>query len=359
MQGVSPGLTVISRPGNVGSDLGSINIRGRGNLGASSPLYVVDGIPVSASDFQRINPSDVESISVLKDAAAASIYGSRAAFGVLLVTTKKGADGKARFSYNTYYGVQTPTVLPKILGSEDYANLLNEANINARKTAIYSEEELAIIKNGSQPDLYPDNDWYDLVYRSSAPMTEHNFSVSGGGDTRYFVSGTFFDQSSLVPDAELERYSFRANTERDFGDIFTLGTNISYIREDIERAGNFSITDLNRMTPLTVANHSDAIDLIRKRAGMPVIDRNVVNSKPALRALIRNERRIELAGEGFRWDDIRRWGISSEVMNSIYSIDNSLAQERRWEPRFIRFPYPQTAIDRNPNLKEAQETKGY
>ena len=103
----------------------------------------------------------------------------------------------------------------------------------------------------------------------------------------------------------------------------------------------------------------DAIDLIRKRAGMPVIDRNVVNSKPALRALIRNERRIELAGEGFRWDDIRRWGISSEVMNSIYSIDNSLAQERRWEPRFIRFPYPQTAIDRNPNLKEAQETKGY
>ena len=257
LQGVSPGLTVISRPGNVGSDLGSINIRGRGNLGASSPLYVVDGIPVSASDFQRINPSDVESISVLKDAAAASIYGSRAAFGVLLVTTKKGTDGKARFSYNTYYGVQTPTVLPKILGSEDYANLLNEANINAGKTAIYSEEELAIIKNGIQPDLYPDNDWYDLVYRSSAPMTEHNFSVSGGGDTRYFVSGTFFDQSSLVPDTELERYSFRANTERDFGDIFTLGTNISYIREDIERAGNFSITDLNRMTPLTVANHSD------------------------------------------------------------------------------------------------------
>ena len=187
LQGVSPGLTVISRPGNVGSDLGSINVRGRGNLGSSSPLFVVDGIPVSAADFQRINPSDVASISVLKDAAASAIYGSRAAYGVLLVTTKKGKDGKAAISYNTYFGVQAPTYLPNKLGSFDYATLINEANINAGKSPIYSPEEMAIIKNGSQPDLYPDNDWYDLVYRNSAPMTEHNISISGGGDTRYFV----------------------------------------------------------------------------------------------------------------------------------------------------------------------------
>lgn len=257
LQGVSPGLTVISRPGNVGDDMGAINVRGRGNLGSSSPLFVVDGIPVSASDFQRINPSDVESISVLKDAAASAIYGSRAAYGVLLVTTKKGKEGKAAVSYNSYYGIQTPTYLPNKLGSVDYANLINEANMNAGKSAVYSPEELAIIKNGSQQDLYPNNDWYDLVYRDIAPMTEHNISVSGGGDTRYFVSGTFFDQSSLIPGTELDRYSFRANTERDFGDRFTVGTNVSFVREDFERAGAFSVTDLNRMTPLTVAKHSD------------------------------------------------------------------------------------------------------
>src|SRR5690606_17476669 len=116
---------------------------------------------------------------------------------------------------------------------------------------------MAIIKSGSQPDLYPDNDWYDMVYRGSAPMTEHNISVSGGGDTRYFVSGTFFDQSSLIPGSELDRYSFRANTERDFGERLTVGTNVSFVREDIDRAGAFSTTDLNRMTPLTVARHSD------------------------------------------------------------------------------------------------------
>lgn len=103
----------------------------------------------------------------------------------------------------------------------------------------------------------------------------------------------------------------------------------------------------------------DAIDAIRLRAGMPAIDRTEVGSKDALRTLIRNERRIELAGEGFRWDDIRRWGISQEVMTSIYSIDNDLAQQRRYDPKYIRLPYPQTAVDRNPNLKDAQEAKGY
>lgn len=257
LQGVAPGITVISRPGNVGNDLGSINVRGRGNLGASSPLYIVDGIPVSAGDFQRISPSDVESLSVLKDAAAAAIYGSRAAYGVFIVTTKKGKEGKANYTYNSYFGWQSATFLPKKTNSLEYATLLNEANVNAGKAPVYSNEELGIIREGSNPDLYPNNNWYDMVYRSSAPMTEHNISVSGGGDTRYYVSGSLFDQASLIPGTSLRRYNIRANTERDFGDSFTLGTNISFVQEDIERQGNFSVTDLDRMTPLTVGKHSD------------------------------------------------------------------------------------------------------
>lgn len=92
----------------------------------------------------------------------------------------------------------------------------------------------------------------------------------------------------------------------------------------------------------------DALDLIRNRVGMPVIDRNLINNQDQLRDLIRNERRIELAGEGYRWDDIRRWNIEEQVMTDIYSIDNDLTQERRWEPKFSRFPYPQVAVDRIP-----------
>lgn len=257
LQGVTPGVTVISRPGDIGNDMGSINVRGRGNLGSASPLYVVDGVPVSAADFQRIYPGDIESISILKDAAASAIYGARAAYGVFLVTTKKGKEGKANISYNGYYGFQSPTILPKKLNAYNYATLLNEANINAGQTAIYDQTAIERILAQDSPDLYPDNDWYSLVYRANAPISEHNINISGGGKTRYFVSGTLFEQESLVKGRELNRYNFRANTERDFTDKFTLGTTISYVKDNFKRDGDFSITDLDRMTPLTVARHSD------------------------------------------------------------------------------------------------------
>lgn len=258
LQGISPGVTVISRPGDVGGGLGSVNVRGRGNLGSSAPLYVVDGVTVSGSDFQRINPSDIESISILKDAAASAIYGSRAAYGVFLVTTKKGKTGGLTVNLNSYYGMQSPTFQDKRVGAYDYAMLRNEANENAGKKIVYDEAILKTIKDGSQPDLYPDNDWYDLVYRSSSPIQEHNISFSGGGKTKYFVSGSFFNQESLLKGKELDRYSFRVNTEREFDDIFTLGTNISFVQENFNRSiGEFSITDLNRMSPMSVAKHSD------------------------------------------------------------------------------------------------------
>ncbi len=258
LQGVAPGVTIISRPGDVGKDIGTINVRGRGNLGTSAPLFIVDGVPVSESYFQRLNANDIASISVLKDAAASAIYGARAAYGVFIVTTKKGKEGKAAISYNGYYGWQSATVLPKRLGSYDFATLKNEAQLNAGRSPIFSDEELAIIKSGNKPDLYPNNDWYSLVYESPAPITEHNVSVQGGGKTRYFVSGTFLEQKSLIPGKELKRYSLRANTERDFGDMFKLGTNVSLIKDDLNRtSGNFSTTDLDRMTPLTVARQSN------------------------------------------------------------------------------------------------------
>lgn len=103
----------------------------------------------------------------------------------------------------------------------------------------------------------------------------------------------------------------------------------------------------------------DALNLIRERAGMPNVDKNTFGTKETLRTFIRNERRIELAGEGFRWRDMKRWKIGAEVMKNIYSINGGLAQERKWEDKFYLLPYPISAIDRNPNLKEAQQQKGY
>ena len=122
VQGTVPGVTVISRPGQTPS----INFRGRGNLGSSSPLYVIDGAIADASFFSNLDPNSIESISFLKDAASSSIYGSRAAYGVVLVTTKQGKKEKLNVAYNGYVGVKTPTYLPDMLDSWDYANLLKD-----------------------------------------------------------------------------------------------------------------------------------------------------------------------------------------------------------------------------------------
>jgi TonB-linked SusC/RagA family outer membrane protein len=258
LQGTVPGVNILGRPGDVGGDIGTINIRGRGNLGASEALYVVDGVPVSGGDFARINPNDVESISVLKDASASAIYGSRAAYGVILVTTKKGKEGKMAVNYNTYYASQSAVVLPKWLGAYDYATLRNEAATNAGKPLVYTPANLQTIKDQSDPDRFPDTDWYSKVLRASAPMSEHQISISGGGDTRYFLSGSIFNQSSLLPGKDLKRYSFRSNVNSKVTDKFKIGTNISFTRDAFDNEkGNISFVALNRMVPLMVLRQSN------------------------------------------------------------------------------------------------------
>ncbi len=260
LQGTVPGMTVITRPGDVGGDIGSINVRGRGNLGTSSPFYVVDGVPVSANDFARISTSDIESISILKDAAASAIYGSRAAYGVILVTTKRGNSGKVQVQYNGSYGWQSPTNLPDLLGSSDYAMLYNEAEKNAGKTTLrFTDEELKIIADGSNLDLYPNTDWYKLGLRSTAPLWDSQLSVNGGTDlARYFVSAGIMDQGSLVPGKDLSRYTFRTNINSKISDYFSLSTNVSFTRDEMDNEnGTMNFVSLQRMVPLQVNKQSN------------------------------------------------------------------------------------------------------
>jgi len=258
LEGQAPGVTIIARGGDVGSDIGTINIRGRGNLGTSEPMYVVDGVPVGSDVFARIDPTDIASMSILKDASAA-IYGSRAAYGVMLVTTKKGfASDRATVNYNAYYGSQSPVVLPHYVGSLDYANLLNEANANIGGAPAYTPGELQLIKSQSSPDSFPNNNWEKLAYLSKAPLWQNELNVTGGGKTRYFISGALMRQASLFPGEALTRYSARSNTESQVSKIFKIGTNVSFIRDEIDNKGEaVSLTSLYRMLPLSVNKQSD------------------------------------------------------------------------------------------------------
>src|SRR5690606_32899037 len=165
LQGQLPGLTVRST-GNTapGNRAPQIRIRGVGTWGDANPLIVVDGIP--GGNLNILNPDDIESISVLKDAASSSIYGVRGANGVILVTTKQGkSGGKPTIGLNSYFGMQTPTALPEFLGSADYMLLQNEANLNAGQNPTYTQEQIQVARDGSDPNYFANTDWIDEVYK--------------------------------------------------------------------------------------------------------------------------------------------------------------------------------------------------
>lgn len=156
LTGQVPGMTIIQRSGQPGADMGTLRVRGIGTLGNAEAMVVIDGVE---SSFNNVSPDDIESISVLKDAAASSIYGVRAANGVILITTKKGVVGKPVVSYNGYVGWQSACRMPDYLDSYHYAQLFNEAYANDGLPAPYSEQDLQKFKDGSDPDHYPNSNW--------------------------------------------------------------------------------------------------------------------------------------------------------------------------------------------------------
>lgn len=231
VQGTVPGVTIISRPGSTPS----INFRGRGNLGTSAPLYVIDGAIADATVFSNLDPNTIESISFLKDAASSAIYGSRAAYGVVLVTTKGGKAEKMNVAYSGYVGVKTPTYLPDVLDSWDYATLLNEAKYNANpsggKNQAYTNEEIGWFRDGSNPDYYPNTNWADLVLDKHVLTTQHSLNFSGGSEkVRFFSSVGYVFNDNFMLGVTDDRYNLNLNLQSDVTKWLTLKTGVKYIR---------------------------------------------------------------------------------------------------------------------------------
>ncbi len=236
VQGTVPGVTIISRPG---SDA-TINFRGRGNLGTSSPLYVIDGAIADAEFFSSLDPSTIESISFLKDAASSAIYGSRAAYGVVLVKTKGGKKGDMKITYNGYMGFKVDTYRPKVVDSWQYAELYNEAiyNDNPANQPRYTQEQIQKFKDGSDRDLYPNTKWYDLVLDDMAITTQHQLNFRGGSDNiRYFVGMGYVYDENLTPGAHSDRFNLSGNISADVKPWLTLNTDVKYIYRQYNRDG--------------------------------------------------------------------------------------------------------------------------
>jgi TonB-linked SusC/RagA family outer membrane protein len=228
LQGTSPSLIIQQGNNEPGAGI-NINIRGISTLGNSSPLVVVDGIV--GGDINLINPSDIESVSVLKDAGSAAIYGSRSSNGVILITTKQGKkNARTQLTYNGLVGVQTPKVFYKPVHGFENAILRNQANVNAGQPPIYSAEQIRGFQQQGDTEFFLDE------ILKNALQQNHNLSLSGGSEkSSYLVSAGFVDQrNNLVgPNLGLRRYNYRLNMTNEYGKL-KLNTIIAYAHSDIK-----------------------------------------------------------------------------------------------------------------------------
>lgn len=282
LQGRASGITVAASSGQPGA-AATIRVRGTTTLnGGNDPLYVVDGIPVDIGGIDYLNPNDIESIDVLKDAASAAIYGTRAASGVILVTTKKGRAGRSTVSYNGYFGTQAPARKLKLLNATEYATLRNEASLAGGGPILFS----------NPASLGVGTDWQSLIFNNGAKIQDHEISISGGNDrSTYYTSFGYFDQEGIVATdiSRYKRFNIRLNGNNKVTDWLSVGTNFGYSHIKSYGIGNTnseyggplsSAINLDPITPAVVTDpaviaaqyglsNTNNLPIVRDAAGNP------------------------------------------------------------------------------------------
>lgn len=257
LAGRLPGLVAVNYSGEPGNDNATIRIRGSNTLGDNSPLVVIDGI--ANRTMTGLDPSVVESITVLKDASAA-IYGAQAANGVILITTKRGTIGKPRVNVRLNYGLSKPTIIPKMADAPTYATMINEINAYAGRPATYTPEEIKKFGDGSDPWAYPNTDWFDVVFKSHAQQNNVDVSISGGTENmKYFIAGGFNHQGAIYKnsDRDYSRYNFRTNIDGKISENIFLSFDVAGRQENrnLGSTGTIFTYLINRSKPIFVASY--------------------------------------------------------------------------------------------------------
>ncbi len=236
LQGLLPGVTVTGASGAPGLDGGLILVRGVGTLNSASPYILIDG--VEAGTLNSLDPQDIASISVLKDASSAAIYGSKASNGVILVTTKRGQNGAPKVNYSGFFGIQNATALMERMNSADAAYYYNKALERSGKAPRFTEEAIQKFRDGSDPYNYPNTDWYKLAFKT-AWQNRHNVNVTGGNEfVKYLASAGYLKQSSILPNAGREQFNARANLDMVLSKRITAHLNLAYIQNNYRDASS-------------------------------------------------------------------------------------------------------------------------
>jgi TonB-linked SusC/RagA family outer membrane protein len=348
LSGRFSGIIANNRGGEPGYDGSSISIRGLATTGNNDVLVVVDGVPGQIGGLDRLNPNDIESISVLKDASAA-IYGSRAANGVILVTTKRGKSGKPLISYSFNQGFSSPTRLPKMADAGTYGQIRNEIayynNPQGGLNQVYSDDELRMFRDGSDPLNYPNTDWAAAALNNSASQSQHDLSIRGGSDNvTYFLSLGKTGQDGLYKNGatRYDQYSFRSNVDADITERLTVGLSLSGRKEDRQfptsGAGDV-FRSIYRAYPTVAAVYPN---------GLP--SSGIENSNPVVMAteqggLNHNPRYVFNGILRGKYEFGFLDGLSAE---GFFSVDESSDRSRNFAKPYTLYNYDRTANSYNP-----------
>jgi len=338
LQGRTAGVQVTSNSGQPGDPM-TVRIRGAGTTGNADPLYVVDGLPVGGIDY--LNPGDIESIEVLKDAASAAIYGARAANGVVLITTKGGKPGQLRVTYDGYYGVQNPWRKINVLNATEYAVIQNEAHAASGLSVPFADP----YAQGEGTD------WVDAIFEENAPIMNQQFSVSGGNENSVFNgSFAYFTQEGIVggDKSQYDRYTARINSEHKVGERFTFGENFSYSRIDrrtIDANNEFGGPLMNALNidPITPIFETDPDELATydPRAVMTDDGRTYGISRFATQEVVNPLARLEVTNGDYKLDKLvgNLYGeyefLKGLKLRSSFGIDLAYGTGRSFRPEFF------------------------
>lgn len=327
LAGRLPGLRAVQRSASPGDDGASVDIRGFGKM-----LVIVDGIE---RDYTQLDPNDIETISILKDAAAA-VYGFKGSNGVLLVTTKKGEVSKTQINYNGYVGFQKVTRFPKLMNPYQYASLYNEAIYNINPIggiAAYSPEQLEAFRNGTAG-----TNWWDETMRSTAPQTAHNLSVSGGTEKiKYYLSAGYLQQEGILrsKDWTYKKYNVRSNISVEVAKGFTVDLQLSGLMNDRNRPSE--AMELFRNTQMAVPTYSiyanDNPDYWQATGDKP----NPVHMSYADNAGYEKRLRREFnSALGFTWK--MPW-VDGLIAKALVSYDYNNAEWKYWKNEVYEYSY--------------------
>ena len=330
LAGQLTGVTTVQTSGEPGADNATIYVRGQGTFNNTAPLVQVDGVERSMND---VDPEDIESITVLKDASATAVFGVRGANGVVLITTKRGEEGKAKITASTSFSILEPTKMVQMANSYDYAMYHNMMRENDGAEPRFSAEAIQKFKDHSDPIRFPDTNWLDYIMKKSTLQTKHNVNISGGAKgVRYFISAGMYTQGGLFKEFgsaknfgyEYVRFNYRSNLDIDVSKSTKLSINV---------AGNHSSKD----TPYTSGSTSDVVRMVYEAT--PFFSPGIIDGKFIRAAADYDDVQLPFTGNNpltyYNYDGTRG-GYTNKRVNNL-QMDLQLSQKLDFVTKGLSF----------------------